>query len=62
MLQVSDLDLWHTDPKWTGIIYGPWPTKAPIMVSLSLLGFKLLSLQGFYVPGHCDIDLWPENW
>jgi len=33
-----------------GIIYGPWPTKTPIMVSLSLIGFKLLSERGFMSP------------
>jgi len=32
--------------------------RMSIMVSLSLLGFKLLSGQGFYVEGHCDIDFW----
>ena len=40
--------------KSKGIIYGPWPTKTPIMVSLSLIGLKLLSGQGFYAPEHCD--------
>jgi len=31
------------------------------MVSLSLIGFKLLSRQGFYVPGHGDLDLLPTD-
>jgi len=31
------------------------------MVSLSLLGFKLLSGQGFNVPCHCDLDLLPTD-
>jgi len=26
------------------------------MVSLSLIGFKLLSGQGFFAPSHCDLD------
>ena len=26
-----------------GIIYQPWPTKTPIMMTLRLIGFKLLS-------------------
>jgi len=49
-----DLDLWPTDPKSTRIIYRPWPTKTPIMGSLSSIGFKLFSGQGFYV--HRDLD------
>jgi len=36
-----------------GIIYLPWPTKG----SPSLIGFMLLSRQGFYAPGHRDLDL-----
>jgi len=32
------------DPK---IICVSWQTKAPILVSLSIIGFKLLSGQGF---------------
>jgi len=40
-----------------GIIYQPWLTKTPIMVSLSLIGYKLLSGQGLYAPVHCDLDL-----
>jgi len=31
---------------------------APIMMSLSLIGFKILSGEGFYVQGHCDLALW----
>jgi len=31
-----------------GIIYRPWPTKTSIMMALRLIGFKLLSTQGFY--------------
>ena len=31
------------------------------MVSLNLIGFKLLSGQGFYAPGHRDLDLWPAD-
>jgi len=34
-------------PKSIVIIYRPWPTKTPIMASLSLIGFKLLSGQDF---------------
>jgi len=46
-------------PKSIEIINGTWLTKTPIIVSLSLIGFKLLSRQGFYVQGqgHSDIDL-----
>jgi len=33
----------------------------PIMVSLNLIGFKLLSRQGLYAPGHCDLDLQPTD-
>jgi len=47
--------------KSIGIIYGPWPTKSLIMVSLSLIGFKLISEQGFYASGHCDLDDLPTN-
>jgi len=32
-----------------GIIYGSWPTKTRIMVSLSLIGFKLLREKGFHL-------------
>jgi len=39
------------------IIYQPWTTKTSIMMSLRLVGFKLLSEQGVYSPGHCDLDL-----
>jgi len=39
------------------MVYRPWSTKAPIMVSISLIGFKLLSGQRFNGPGHCDLDL-----
>jgi len=41
------------------IIFGLWPTKTLILVSLNLIGFKLLSGQGFYVHGHCDF--WPTD-
>jgi len=30
-------------------------------VSPSLIGLKLLRGHGFYAPGHCDLDLWPQN-
>ena len=43
------------------IIDGSWPTKTLIMVSQSLIGFKLLSRQGFYVQDHCDHDLWTTD-
>jgi len=43
--------------KSIGIIYGSRPTKTPIIVFLSLISFKLLSGQGFYALGHCDLDL-----
>ena len=36
-----------------------WPT--PVMVSLNLIGFKLLCKQGFYAPGHRDLDLWQND-
>ena len=32
------------------------PTKTPIKGSLSSIGFKLLSGQGFNVQGHHDLD------
>jgi len=44
-------------PKSIGIIYGSWPTKTPLMVSLILIGFMLLSGQGFYAPGLSYLDL-----
>ena len=44
-------------PKLIGIFFGSWPTKTPITASLSSVSFKLMSGQGFYAPGHCDIDL-----
>jgi len=34
-------------PKSIGMIYVSWATKTPIMVPLSLTGFKLLGRQGF---------------
>ena len=43
--------------KTPGIIYGSWPTETLIMVSLSLIGFKLLNGEGFYAQGHCDLYL-----
>jgi len=43
-------------PKSIGIICQPWPTKTPNLVSLNLIGFKLLSGQGFYAQGHFDLD------
>jgi len=39
------------------IILGSWLTTTSIMVSIWLIGFKLLSGQGFCAPGHCDLDL-----
>ena len=47
--------------KSTGINYRQWQTKTPIVVSLSLIGFMLLSGQEFNVPGHCDLVLWPTD-
>jgi len=46
-----------------GIFYGSWPTKTPIMVSLNLVRFNVMSGQWLYAPGHCDLDLdvWPTN-
>jgi len=44
-------------PKSIEIIYGSWPTKTLIMVSLSLIGFVLFSGQGLYAPDHHDLDL-----
>ena len=38
-----------------GIIYGSLPTKTLIMVYLSLIGFMLLSGQGFYAPAYLDL-------
>jgi len=43
--------------KSIGVIYGSWPTKTTIMVSLSLISFKLSSRQGFYAPDNFDFDL-----
>jgi len=37
------------------IIYRQWPFKTPIMVSLSLKGFNLLSGPGVYASRHCDL-------
>jgi len=37
------------------------PTKTPNMVSLSLIGFKLMRGREFFAPCHCDLDLWPTN-
>jgi len=57
MLQVTvnlTFDLLTTNS--IGIIYGPWLTKTPIKVSLRLIGFKLLSGQGFYASVHCDLE------
>jgi len=31
------------------------------MMSLSIIGFEKLSGQGFYAPGHCDLDLLPTD-
>jgi len=38
-----------------GIICRPWPSKTPIMVFLSLIGFKLFSGQGFYASDYRDL-------
>jgi len=57
ILQLSHLDLWPTDLT-IGMIYGSCPFKTPIMVSLSLIGFKFFIWQGFYAPSHCGLDLW----
>ena len=48
-------------PKSIGIIYGSWTTKTLFMVSLSLIGFNLLSRQGFYVQDNCDLDFRPTD-
>ena len=59
MLQVTvTLTFKLLTPKSIGIIYcsGLTTSKTPIMVSLSLIGFKLLNGQEFYAPGHCDFD------
>jgi len=47
--------------KSIGIIYGSWTTKTLFMVSLSLIGFNLLSRQGFYVQDNCDLDFRPTD-
>ena len=58
MLQVTvTLTFNLLNPKSLGIIYEAWLTKTPIIVSLSLKDFKLLSGQGFYAPDQCDLDL-----
>jgi len=49
--------LYPEDELSIGILYHSWLSKTPIMVSRNLIGFKLMSRQGFYVPGHCDLDL-----
>ena len=38
--------------------HGSWPTKTSFMGSSNSIGFMLLSGQGFYVQGHCDLDFW----
>ena len=48
-------------PKLIGIINGSWLTMTLYMVFLSLIGFKLLSGQEFYAPGHCDLDFLPTD-
>ena len=62
MLQVSVIlivDL--LTPKSIGIISRSWPTKTQIIMSLSLIGFQLVSRQGFYALGQCDLDLWTTD-
>jgi len=44
-------------PKSIGIMIGSLSIITLIGVSLSLIGFKLLSRQGFFVQDHCDFDL-----
>ena len=44
-------------PKSIRVIYWPWPTEISTMESLSLIGYTLLSEQGFYAPDHRDIEL-----
>ena len=39
----------------TSTVPGRCHDVKPIMVSLSLIGFKLLSGQEFYAQGHCDL-------
>jgi len=48
-------------PKSIGIIYGSWLTNTWIMGFLSWIAFMLFGEQGFYVQGHCDLDLWPTD-
>jgi len=62
MLQVtvtSTFDLLTKKINW--IICQPWPTTTPILVSLSLIDFKLLGWQEFCAQGHCDLDLLPPK-
>ena len=62
---IHALDLWPMIPKSSVIICRPCPTKTPLMVSLSLICFKLLSEQWFSAQGGCDFNLWPTdkiNW
>ena len=62
MLQVTvTLTFDLLTPNSVGIIFGQWPSKTPIMVSLSLKRFKLLSKQRFYAQAHCDLDLRPTE-
>jgi len=57
MLQVTvTLTFDLLTPKPIGIIYQSCLTKKPIIMSQSLIGFKLLSRQGFYAQGHCDLE------
>jgi len=56
MLQVTvTFDL--LTPKSVGIIFGSWPTKTLFLRLLNTIGITLLSGQGVYVQGHCDLDL-----
>jgi len=59
------IDLWPTDPKinrdlWS-MDHDQLKTLITVSLSLTCFKFNLLSRQGFYASGHCDLDIWPIN-